>query len=155
MGLDMYLYTNSKKVCKAANEATDAEPWRYQYGTAIYWRKANAIHRWFVKNVQYGKDDCNIHEVEVEQLQKLLDVCEEVLNDRSKASELLPTQDGFFFGSLEYDEWYWGDVERTAAGLRAILDNVEPFETGRPWTSWREKGDPDEWEVRFYYRSSW
>ena len=25
---------------------------------AGYWRKANAIHRWFVENVQDGKDDC-------------------------------------------------------------------------------------------------
>ena len=23
-----------------------------------YWRKANAIHGWFVRNVQNGKDDC-------------------------------------------------------------------------------------------------
>ena len=25
---------------------------------AGYWRKANAIHRWFVENVQKGEDDC-------------------------------------------------------------------------------------------------
>jgi len=25
---------------------------------AMYWRKANAIHRWFVENVQGGQDDC-------------------------------------------------------------------------------------------------
>lgn len=28
---------------------------------AIYWRKFNAVHRWFVNNVQGGKDDCGIH----------------------------------------------------------------------------------------------
>jgi len=156
MGLDQYLYTNSKKACKAANKATGAEPWRYQYGTAIYWRKANAIHQWFVENVQYGEDDCHIYEVDVDQLKELLAVCEEVLADRSKAEELLPTQAGFFFGSLEYDEWYWDDVKQTAAGIRAILENIEPLVVKEfPVPAWREKGDPDEWEVRFYYSSSW
>lgn len=28
-----------------------------------YWRKANHIHNWFIKNVQNGKDDCSVYEV--------------------------------------------------------------------------------------------
>ncbi len=28
---------------------------------AAYWRKANQIHDWFVKNVQDGEDNCNPH----------------------------------------------------------------------------------------------
>lgn len=31
-----------------------------------YWRKANAIHAWFVKNVQGGVDNCQSHEVSKE-----------------------------------------------------------------------------------------
>lgn len=45
-----------------------------------YWRKANHIHDWFVKNVQDGEDDCRYHnEVTKEALEELLDVCETVL----------------------------------------------------------------------------
>jgi hypothetical protein len=39
------------------------------------WRKANAIHNWFVENVQEGVDDCGIYEVSKEQLENLLHIC--------------------------------------------------------------------------------
>ena len=72
-----------------------------------YWRKANAIHKWFVDNVQSGKDDCDSYEVSREQLVKLLGDCEQVKAHNELAEELLPTQSGFFFGSIEYDKWYF------------------------------------------------
>jgi hypothetical protein len=43
-----------------------------------YWRKANAIHNWFVENVQDGKDDCEEYTVSLAQLKELLDVCRRV-----------------------------------------------------------------------------
>ncbi len=48
-----------------------------------YWRKANQIHAWFVKNVQNGYDDCKEYEVSEEQLEELLDICKRV-KDSSK-----------------------------------------------------------------------
>lgn len=45
----------------------------------IYWRKANAIHNWFVQNVQDGTDDCKDYYVSREDLEKLRDLCREVL----------------------------------------------------------------------------
>lgn len=45
-----------------------------------YWRKANQIHAFFVKNVQDGEDDCNYHnECTKEILEDLLDRCYKVL----------------------------------------------------------------------------
>lgn len=45
-----------------------------------YWRKANAIHNWFVDHVQDGEDDCNYHqEVTKGVLEDLLDTCEKVI----------------------------------------------------------------------------
>ncbi len=44
-----------------------------------YWRKANAIHKWFVHNVQKGVDDCREYRVERSQLQALKDACDKVL----------------------------------------------------------------------------
>ncbi len=53
------------------------------------------------------------------------DICKQVLEDRSKADELLPTRDGFFFGSTEYDEDYFEDLEETVAKIEAIsLDDI-------------------------------
>jgi len=42
-----------------------------------------------------------------------VDLCKYVLKDREKAEELLPTQEGFFFGSTEYDEYYFEALEET------------------------------------------
>lgn len=45
-----------------------------------YWRKANAIHAWFVNHVQDGEDDCDYHhEVTKEVLEELLFTCEKVI----------------------------------------------------------------------------
>lgn len=71
---------------------------------AGYWRKANQIHKWFVNNVQDGEDDCMEYYVSIDQLKALKTICEQVLKDKSRAQELLPSQKGFFFGSEEYDE---------------------------------------------------
>lgn len=133
----------------------------YGYGRIMdqvaYWRKANAIHDWFVNHVQDGEDDCDYHdEVTKETLQELLDVCEQVLKasemvdgqivngyrytdngkepiledgqhikDPSVAMELLPTTGGFFFGSTDYDEWYYEQVEYTANKIREILETTD------------------------------
>ena len=99
------------------------------------WRKSNHIHEYFVNNCQNGEDDCRMSYVSREKITELLDLCKQVLADHSKADELLPTSQGFFFGSTEYGEWYFSDVEDTVS----ILENA--LSVG------------DDWE--FYYQSSW
>ena len=45
-----------------------------------YWRKANAIHAWFVDHVQDSIDDCDYHhEVTKEILEELRDTCIKVV----------------------------------------------------------------------------
>lgn len=108
MGLDMYLLKRIK------------DPEDEQFA---YWRKANAIHNWFVENIQDGNDDQRDYFVPVEALQDLLNVVDEVLDDNTKASELLPTREGFFFGSTDYDEGYFQDLKDTKEILeKAIAD---------------------------------
>lgn len=51
-----------------------------------YWRKANQIHRWFVENVQGGKDDQKEYEVTRNQLAKL----QETVNEVIKSINLVP-----------------------------------------------------------------
>ena len=100
-----------------------------------YWRKANAIHNWFVENTQNGEDDCGYYVVTKEELNKLKKVCEdvydslddndmttkvnedgfeiEVYNNTELADNLLPTIDGFFFGGTQYDRYYKEDLLNT------------------------------------------
>lgn len=85
-----------------------------------YWRKANAIHNWFVENCADGVDDCKSIEICGNQLIELRNLCQEVLNNPEKAAKLLPTQDGFFFGSTKYDEDYFTDLKDTIEMLKDI-----------------------------------
>ncbi len=102
---------------------------------AGYWRKANQIHKWFVDNVQEGEDDCGNYWVSREQLTELRDVCQRVLDFKHLADELLPRQQGFFFGNTDYDEWYYKDIEHTVK----IIDECLTL--------------PLDWD--FEYHSSW
>jgi hypothetical protein len=92
---------------------------------AIYWRKANAIHQWFVDNCADGADNCKPVTLYLDSLEELLRVCKETKAEPHKASELLPTSDGFFFGSTDYDDWYWEDLDRTIVELTALIDKLK------------------------------
>ena len=101
-----------------------------------YWRKANQIHRWFVENVQGGVDDCGEYSVSKSELETLRNICKEVSNDHSKADELLPAASGFFFGSTEYNEWYFDGVEGTIEMLDKIISETNPNQDIYYSSSW-------------------
>jgi len=71
--------------------------------------------------VQEGNDDCGTYHVSREQLQELLDTIKKVLACKNKAKDLLPTTSGFFFGSTDYDDYYWDDLRRTEKELTELL----------------------------------
>lgn len=143
MGLDSYLYAKqtfaSASWCKEderkkvksiarmikATKFVDEED--LQFGEVKlqigYWRKSNHIHKFFVDKCGRGKDECQEIYVEVDDIRKLKDLCETVLKDRSLAQELLPTQSGCFFGSTDYDHWYYEDIEYTIPILEKVIKN--------------------------------
>ena len=55
-----------------------------------YWRKANAIHNFFVENVQDGNDDCGTYNVPKSAIEDLAERCDLVLQllDRSPKKEV-------------------------------------------------------------------
>lgn len=160
MGLDMYLYAEKfvsgydfdknhekdmyNKVVNAiggAGFASADSPSLTVKMTAMYWRKQNAIHNWFVHNVQDGVDECKAYYVSPEQLIELRNTCQAVLDDPTLAPTLLPTQAGFFFGGTEYDDWYW-------AGLRSTIEGIDNL-----FTEFLKQDGQREWS--FEYQSSW
>ena len=90
-------------------------------GTCLQWRKSNQIHKWFVDNYQDGVDECQKTHIPYSSLQELHKLVVEVLEDHSKAEDLLPNEAGFFFGSQDYDEYYFDDLERTREGLDKLF----------------------------------
>lgn len=136
MGLDMYLYKKTYVGAKYEWNEVGGTLEIIKGGTQLpitfnrvtyiteevgYWRKANAIHRWFVDECQDGIDQCQEAYVDTEKLQELLDICIQIKNDHALAAELLPTTSGFFFGSTECDEYYYEDIDYTVDMLKRVL----------------------------------
>jgi hypothetical protein len=123
------------------NECVREEGGSFKYLTIFkevgYWRKANAIHGWFVEKCQDGVDECQLTEVSKEKLETLLSECYKVANKKGSPEELLPTGGGFFFGGTEYDEYYIDMINETIGILERTINDT----------------DFDE-EIMFY-RSSW
>lgn len=109
-----------------------------------YWRKANAIHKWFVDKCFSGKyDDYHGEEIYVrkEQLKELKDLCGNVLNKIQNAitfeekkeviDTLLPMQNGFFFGFDDSEDgikWYIADIEDTIKTIDEALKKIKKYE---------------------------
>lgn len=153
MGLDMYLEaeqylwdfgeeaekTNAVRAAIAGAMGETPGKVKSLVTEAAYWRKANAIHAWFVENVQGGVDECQRSYVDRSQLDELVVLCKSIIANPESGDELLPTQGGFFFGSTEYDEGYMEDLKDTVKMLEPLLDE--------------EKFPSRLWE--FHYQSSW
>jgi hypothetical protein len=180
MGLDMYLYkdtyvqrwdhhtpeeTFEVVVTHAGAPYPEVKPERVSYvvETVAYWRKANQVHGWFVRNVQDGVDNCRKVYVPAEKLVDLVLTCREVLEDRAKAKELLPVTPGFFFGNYDetegYDEWYFKDLEYTAQTLGELLAEGLETKTIEGLTLMDANGVIEENPTitlgDYYYESSW
>lgn len=168
MGLDMYL--NKKHyvqnwsfqapeeqheviVKKGGKVVAHINPARVNYieEQVMYWRKFNALHNWFVENVQGGEDNCQVSYVSTSQLEELLKTLKQVeaslevspkvalqvecgwkggekmyeeiqvFQNTAVAERLFPTASGFFFGGTEYDEYYLQQVKETIVMLEAEL----------------------------------
>ena len=124
----------------AAADMFDVEAANDIYGVSVsvncaYWRKVNAVHNWFVENVQRGEDDCGEYYVSHEKIKELLTTARQCLF--TKDPTLLPPQEGFFFGSTDIDEGYWWGIKNTISQLNRLVEL------------------PDFDRLSFYYQSSW
>lgn len=104
MGLDMYLTMG------AGDERQ----------TIFQWRKANQLRAWFVRRASLNPNE----EVEVvldkaDIIQLRNDIQSALLNPK-RAPYILPTQAGFFFGSTDYDDYYF----ETLAGTHDVLERI-------------------------------
>ena len=157
MGLDMYLYREQYVSGYKFNDESDTRAYDLileaigldRFDTSphatvsicvAYWRKANAIHKWFC-DLDGGRDECQRIPVNVEQLRQLRYLCDSVLLQPAIAQDVLPPQSGFFFGSNEIDEWYMDDMKHTITQIDNALKDI-PI-------------DASPWDYSFIYQASW
>lgn len=163
MGLDQYIeievvhQTENTEKGRTVTERRDEE--------LAYFRKVNFIQKFFED--KYEIPDAESVPITKEDLQELADLCERVMDkfeewDGAKealdsddyieppkhiqdyAAELLPTCDGFFFGSTDYDNWYFNDVKDTMNTIRELIQEVEDT---------YEVEDADNYQL--FYRAWW
>jgi hypothetical protein len=123
--------------------------WYSIFNEIGYWRKANAIHNFFVQECQNGVDECQLSIVKQSHLKDLLKRCKRamslkdiylndgIIKDGEGIETFLPTTSGFFFGGTEFNEWYFNDVEETIELITKVLKETD-FKT-----------------QIIFYRSSW
>ena len=99
-----------------------------------YFRNVNFIFK-------YYEDRGKMHDqwyafTDADDIDDIIDRCERILKDHSLANELLPTQSGFFFGSTDYDEWYFSDVQDCLNQMREYRKLLTDGVTGYVIFSW-------------------
>lgn len=111
MGLDLYIEKVSRK-------------------ELAYFRKVNFLIPFFEGFFNTEIENLEDLELTKESVEELRDRCERVLNDRTLAKDLLPTRGGFFFGSINYDEYYYDDVVDVLDNCNALIQEFDNLKEG-------------------------
>lgn len=99
-----------------------------------YFRKVNFLFK-------YYEDRGKMYDqwyafTDADDIDDIIDKCERVLKDHSLAHSLLPTQSGFFFGSTDYDDWYFSDVKDCLKQMKKYRKLLKEGVTGYVIFSW-------------------
>lgn len=141
MGLDIYLYLK-RTSRSSSDDVSDTDDFRkvfkdepigvltHEYFNVGYWRKANAIFDLFETFcAPDGIENCKYIYVGIDKLMAMLEVCKQVKEHPKEAPEILPTREGFFFGSYEYDSYYFEMIDYTIDLFEHVLEfmNLNDF----------------------------
>ena len=171
MGLDMNLYrevilTDSMKLVgrkgeaveKIINEGEKDEHSKVRlvvHNSVCYWRKFNALHKYFndhfnshdddnCVDMYMGIDDLRKLLLDLKNLRKQIKLNEDgIVENQEICEEILPPEDGFFFGSTALDKYYVEDIDDTIEKLSGVIDDhAKLVEAG-----------VDEYDINYYYRA--
>ena len=118
MGLDIYFQKGNKR-----DNYENAEE-------LAYFRKANFLVEFFTAQYGYDEEEYNCKNFPVDRIMidDLKERCQEVLADHNKADELLPSCEGFFYGSSDYDDSYFRQVEQCLGVCDKLLAEIDAIE---------------------------
>lgn len=141
MGLDIYVEVSNRKVRDEAiaenkkiqernNKAYEEQGSDAQFEQTVdfpskqeyYFRKFNALVDWVERNVG-NVENCEPMELSKDDIESLQSTLTDLTPENCDVE--LPTCEGFFFGSQEYDQWYWQDVENAKQMCQEILKQTD------------------------------
>ena len=117
-----------KKIQKEVSDWYDKQPKMDAHGISEigYFRKVNFLMAFF----NY-EGNCEFKEIAKYKLEDLVERCNAVLtakHRKEKAEDILPTQSGFFYGSTEYDKYYYEDVKEVRDWASGVLNDLKDEE---------------------------
>ena len=112
--------TDKTEIEQQTNELQHEYDNTLPYIDVAYFRKTNFLVAFFDI-----PDNGKYMEISKDEVDELMDNCQRVLADHSLADELLPTQEGFFFGSTDYDEGYFDKVENVLDAFTTITEHMD------------------------------
>lgn len=118
-------YNNSLKKWLTPDEVSEVFKNELKHCFAIedvYFRKVNFVYAFFSNEMV--NESCIVDKTRIGQLK---DACEDVLAHKGNveyAQSVLPTQGGFFFGSTDYDDWYWHDVKDCLTKIKRLYKSM-------------------------------
>lgn len=160
MGLDMSLYREvqmkgkmeitDEKVGAVLNEDAMRPSVKHE---VCYWRKFNALHKYFNDHFnEQDNDNCVNMYMEIDDIKELLKLVKKIRSEikvdgeqitNPEVCEELPTEDGFFFGSTDYDKCYVSDLNLTIKQLSKVIDEHDKL----------IKAGVDKYNIDYYYRA--
>lgn len=160
MGLDMSLYREVQM--KGKMEITDKKLDEMLGGESMrpivkhevcYWRKFNALHKYFNDHFnEHDNDNCVNMYMSIDDIKELLKLVKKIRGAvkmdgeqiaNPEVCEELPTEEGFFFGSTDYDKYYVSDLDLTIEQLNKVIEeHGKLIEAGVA-----------EYDINYYYRA--
>ncbi|WP_336844159.1 hypothetical protein [Providencia rettgeri] len=124
MGLDMYFYANEKAEADENRipASLNDEPEGNIDAEVGYFRKVNALFKWVEDHIG-AIENCEklpVTQAHLLALQRDLQAL-----TPENCHTVFPTQGGFFFGSTDYDDGYWEDVNDVKRWLDEMFDSFD------------------------------
>lgn len=114
MGLDQFIV---KK--RSGNE---------EHEIIISWRKENHLQNWFINHTDYDEGTQEpSSEFGIEKIEELLSDLKNV--NEKNADTIMPTRSGFFYGSTNYDEYYFSAIKNEISELEEVIANHKEGDT--------------------------
>jgi hypothetical protein len=99
-------------------------------------RKENHIQRAIEQMKGQSAVNCGYLFLNREDIALLVESLRTVNENPDYASAVLPTQNGFFFGGTQYDEWYFEDIKRELVDFEQILKDWDESAAYAYWAWW-------------------
>ena len=139
MGLDQAVSKMSRETYALVDkwQSSDKEGEYPDIETETVWtgRKENHVQA-FIEGEVGDVNNCDYLPLEKGDVERLVERLRRVDEDHSLAGALLPTQEGFFFGGTDYDEWYFNDIKEELKAFEEILETWEDDAVYAYWAWW-------------------